>query len=402
MKRLEKAVLGTAILILLGALLIVVFASGYVAHQKRWFDEALIDEWRHAIRSIGNTGKEKRRRWYFSPTERTEAVTYQQPERHPEALTLLTSMHGDDTLSARIVDRAGNEVHRWNIDWYSIFPDDSHVPKRLRPKGQPGTHIHGAVLLDDGSLIFNFEGIGMARLAMCGEVLWTLPKLTHHSLYYSAENNTVWSSSRFRHSEAAPDYLPLHTAPLIEDTVLQVDAETGEVLTEISLVDVLDSNGYRSFYHMAPKRRDYRILEEDPLHLNDVEVFPANLTPGVFQPGDIMVSLRNLHTILVFDPETLDIRFLWIAKDLNGQHDPDFIDGNTVSVFDNNHVSNNAQSRIVILDARTSSASVHYAGSDSGSEHFFTPILGKHQVLDDGSMLITEGRYGRAFEIDPG
>ena len=39
--------------------------------------------------------------------------------------------------------------------------------------------------------------------------------------------------------------------------------------------------------------------------------------------------------------------------------------------------------------------------SGSSERPFYTDIMGKHQWLPNGNMLITESTKGRAFEIDP-
>jgi arylsulfotransferase ASST len=55
-------------------------------------------------------------------------------------------------------------------------------------------------------------------------------------------------------------------------------------------------------------------------------------------------------------------------------------------------------SRIVVIDARNDQVQVIYSGS---SEHpFYTDIMGKHQWLPNGNILVTESKRGRAFEID--
>ena len=136
------------------------------------------------------------------------------------------------------------------------------------------------------------------------------------------------------------------------------------------------------------------------LHLNDVKTFPSHLEAGVFKPGDVMISLRNINTILVFDPDDLRIKFTSVGQVLR-QHDPDFLDGNTISVFDNNNLLPDQQavsSRIVTISAIDGKANIRFAGT--ADDVFFTDILGKHQSLPNGNVLITESRRGRAFEID--
>lgn len=123
---------------------------------------------------------------------------------------------------------------------------------------------------------------------------------------------------------------------------------------------------------------------------------------GTFEPGDLMLSLRNIHTVLVIDPESEEIVYKQ-AGGFVGQHDPDFIDGHRISVFDNAvAIGDDAprESRIAILDAAdaTSEPEVYFEGSEEMP--FYTDVMGKHQWLQNGNLLVTESTKGRAFELD--
>jgi len=84
------------------------------------------------------------------------------------------------------------------------------------------------------------------------------------------------------------------------------------------------------------------------------------------------------------------------------QHDPDFVDGNTISVFDNKGAGVAAgeppASRIVVFSAKDDNVDVRYEGTKASP--FFTEIMGKHQWLPNGNVLITETEGGRAFEVN--
>ncbi len=119
-----------------------------------------------------------------------------------------------------------------------------------------------------------------------------------------------------------------------------------------------------------------------------------------FSQGDIMVSLRNINTVFVFNRQSGKIKFIctgWFVR----QHDPDFIDGNRFSVFDNNNIApeqHGQQSRIAIVSVRERTVETFFEGNEKTP--FYTDIMGKHQWLPNGNLLITEARKGRAFEIN--
>jgi hypothetical protein len=129
--------------------------------------------------------------------------------------------------------------------------------------------------------------------------------------------------------------------------------------------------------------------------MNDVEPFPATMEEGLFRQGDVMVSLRHANTVFVFNRETEKISYISTGV-FTFQHDPDFIDGNTFSVFDNGTVSRG--SRIVVVSATGDPVRTAYRGS---AEHpFFSIALGKHQWLPNGDLLITDARNGRGVEVN--
>ena len=310
----------------------------------------------------------------------------------------MSGLTKEGDIEAKVITREGETLNRWPIDWFDGFwPDPRHIPEEKIPQRRPATHIHGIALLKNGDLLFNLDGLGLVRMDLCGKVVWRLPYQTHHSVHVD-ETGNIWVAGQKRIRERSPD-LPNYRPPFEEYTVLKV-TPGGEILREISIFDVLIKNKLQGLLYMSAKYYESTEVSGDTLHMNDVEIFPSYLRPGVFEAGDIMVSLRNIHAVMVFDPETLKIKYLTIGKVVR-QHDPDFVDGNRISIFDNNHVapeSQGAQSRIVVVSATNDQMQVIYSGS--GEQPFYTDVMGKHQWLPNGNILITESKKGRAFEID--
>jgi hypothetical protein len=339
--------------------------------------------------------------WYYRHTERTEPVIVHRSDAFSPGLTLVSGLTKDGDIEAKVITREGEALNRWLIDWFDGFwPDPRHIPEDAIPQRRPATQIHGITLLKNGDLLFNLDGFGLVRMDLCGNVVWRLPYQTHHSVHVDELEN-IWVSGQkqiTKPSRALPNYHP----PFVEYTVLKV-TPGGEILREISIFDVLIKNKLQGLLYMLAQYSESTEVSGDTLHMNDVEIFPSHLRPGVFEAGDVMVSLRNIHAVMVFDPDTLKIKYMTIGEVVR-QHDPDFIDGNRISIFDNNHVvpseSQEAQSRIVVVSAKNDKMQVIYSGS---SEHpFYTNVMGKHQWLPNGNLLIVESKKGRAFEIDSG
>lgn len=380
--------------LLVYALVLSGFVYGYAVREYGIFPSAHI---RNAMASFQGLVPDLHTLLY-TETAFTRSLPTHIPERTSPGLNLVTEIDAEETIAARIMDMEGRVVHAWNVDWFDIWPDSSHILEELTPKSQPGTHIHGAVVLEDGDLVYNYDNLGLVRLDMCGDVVWRLPYLTHHSIHLD-DDGVMWVSGLIRHLEM-DDRFPNHGPRFVEPTLLAV-SQDGQILEEISVLTALRENDLNGLLYMSTKdNRDTRV-RADTLHLNDVEPFPGAMTPGMFGPGDLLVSLRNIHTVLVLNKDSGKINHVWTGPFVR-QHDPDFIDGDTISVLDNNNIGPEQighQSRILIFAKDSSGARVYYEGN--AERAFYTDIMGKHQWLPNGNLLITEAMKGRAFEIDP-
>ncbi len=336
--------------------------------------------------------------WFYKATAETEPVSVYERGRAQDGVTLVSSVDWDGELAARLVDMDGRVIHEWDLDWFKISPDASHVPADLRPNSPPGTHIHGLVMMDDGDIVFVYERMTLVRMDRCGEVKWSLPQIAHHSVY-ADENGDLWAPGRRIHDAPLDDYPHLEPR-FYEELILKVSPD-GEVLEEISVFDLLSQNGLSPFLYMTTQHNLSTKVSVDPLHLNDVEIFPSTMAPGAFEAGDIMISLRNVNSVMVFDGDTREAKY--VATGLFArQHDPDFIDGNTISVYDNNNIAPGGyghESRIVTI--RPASGVVGEYGRE-GETRFYSDIMGRHQWLPNGNLLVLEARGGRAFEVEPG
>ncbi len=315
-------------------------------------------------------------------------------------INLVTGTDEHFRIFAKIIDMDGQVLHTWNVDWFDIWPDATHIPERLMPKSRPGTHIHGALVMENGDLIFNFEHMGLVRIDRDSQVVWRLAYRTHHSIERSSDGNLWVSGQKF---SAKPDpRFPQRPARVDKYTILEVSPD-GEILNEWFVADLLYDNGYDGLldFNSISKTALATHVLDDRLHLNDVEPFPDNLPEGFFTRNDILVSLRNVNTVFAFDKQTRRIKYLTTGRFVH-QHDPDFIDGNRFSVYDNNNrvtiSGKSPQSRIVIISADTDEMDVFYEGT---KEHpFFSKIMGKHQWLENGHLLVTESMSGRGFELN--
>lgn len=378
-----------------------VFSIGFLTREFELFPYPIYVEAQKGWMQIQAHFKKKLSKWYVRIGNRHQNFNTNQSY---EGLTLVTSIGANDRISAKVINPEGEAIHEWDINWFDIWPDADHIPEFLRPKQNPGVQIHGAEVTQDGGLIFNFEFLGLVHIDRDSQVVWRLPYMTHHSIHRHDDGN-FWVGGRKYHTEPDPR-LPHIKPPFFEDTVIEVNPD-GEIVREWIIADILKENGYGGYLYMnafgARKLSGYEErFSGDIFHLNDVEPFPSKLEADFYEPGDVMISLRDINSIVVFNSETSKVKTL-ITGDFIQQHDPDFIDGSTITIFDNNHSkARPKKSRIIQLSTGEKETKVIFEGTDEGTkdQRFYNHIMGKHQWLPNGNILITDSMSGRGFEVN--
>ena len=381
----------------------IVFNVGYLARELKLFPYHLYTE---AVKGWSQIREQQSEElpWFYQYSNKPPDKIVNNISQTQPGLSLVTEIGAERSILAKIIDLNGDTVHQWDIDWFEMWSNPEHLPEPIVPQSQPGTNIHGAMVMDNGDLVFNFESKGLVRIDRNSEVVWRLPYITHHSIHQHDDGNLWVSGSKYQ-TQKVPR-LPNLIPPFYEETILEVSPQ-GKILREWYVADILRQNGYTGLLYMGSLNNentriqgDDRLLgKTDILHLNDVEPFSNKMQPGFFQPGDVMVSLRNINTVFVFNVETEKIKYISTGEFVR-QHDPDFIDGDTISVFDNNNASEpERKSKITIVSAKDNSHRVFFEGSKDN--HFYTRVMGKHQWQPNGNLLITESMSGRGFEIDP-
>ena len=302
-------------------------------------------------------------------------------------INLITKMGSDQSLEVILINNDGLMLNQWELNWFDIWPDADHLPAHIKPQSKPGTFIHGAVLLPNGDLIFNYEYCGMLRVDKNGGVVWKLPYSTHHSLELD-EHGFLWTCGLLylENADAGAE------CELIEKQVIVKLDLDGNILNEWHVEDLLIASNLRSYLYLVNRKCDY----PQDLHLNDVDPIPDSLTGEFFQSGDILFSLRNVNSVFVFNTISGQVRKA-VTGSFIGQHDPDAIDDGLISVFDNRNGSATKTNSRIILVETGDSVSTYYDGNEAD---FFSEKLGNHQWLGKGHLLIAESQMGRAFELD--
>ncbi|RSK38070.1 hypothetical protein EJA01_02850 [Rhodovulum iodosum] len=307
---------------------------------------------------------------------------------------LLTgAMHvdGHPAHVAALLDPELRVVRRWTLD-------ETDVPG-ADPNGDSNILLHGLAMLPDESLVFAFDnGAALQRRDACNRPVWVVPGRYHHSVTLGTEGRSLWALRDDGFAPMGPD-------PDAPDTgLVQIDLATGAVLREIGVGAIMAANPGLGLFELG--RLDENEVQtnaagiigrwqHDPVHFNDIEPLTpamAGAFPG-FEAGDLLISARNLNTVMVLDPDSLKIRWYRTGGMLR-QHDPDWQADGTITVFDN--AMGTGVSRILALDPAQAGSEVLHDGAETG---FYTRIRGKHTRTARGDLAIVSPQQGRAFEL---
>jgi len=332
-------------------------------------------------------------------------VTVNDAPEDREELILLAGFFGD-TNELRLIQRNGTIVTRWPVRFSEIFRDASHIQRP--PATDWNIDTHGALILPDGSVVFTFEYGGLVKLDRCGEIIWTLPLMTHHSVE-RVEGGGYWVPGRRFHSQESVSPFPPFVTPFSEDTILKI-SEDGQVLAEISVPEIFYNNGLEAI--LTSSVDDVFNTGSDITHLNKIDELTSDIADDfpMFESGDLALSIRGLNMVVVINPDTGLIRWKGIGPWIR-QHDPEFRSGGTIVVFNNNkyqssivsgsnisHVSVQGMSNIVEINPASDENKIIY-GSLKGQE-MFSIVRGKLELTPRGGLFITEFQGGRVFETD--
>lgn len=238
---------------------------------------------------------------------------------------------------AWIVDRDGNVIHRWEANLDELSRDTGDAIGKTDPANVKWL---GTELLTDGSLIVALyndrafpEGAGLAKFDRDGHLVWRSKHKHIHHWFTVGPDGTIYAPGHSILDTPAPIGATRHRI-----TCQRVEAETDHIAVidsngvereRIDVMDLLVANGYAGLVRLT---RD----ECDPFHLNSVQYIDARAASSLegIDPGDLLISLRNINTVLIFSPQSRAIKWIQTGRTLE-QHSPRFLPDGSLVVFDN-------------------------------------------------------------------
>jgi hypothetical protein len=270
----------------------------------------------------------------------------------------------------------------------------------------------GVELYSNGDVLASFQSygtvfpfaMGISRVAPNGEPRWTRYDYSHHWTYVRPDDVAYVPSLKIGEKSIA---LTLGDGPYFEkmelacdtnrpqlDTVNVVDG-AGKVVEEIDVTSMLVKSNWMG---ILPETSD----PCDPLHLNFATPLTTPAGPGL-NPGDLVVSLRNLSRFMILDRETRQIKRM-VGGTFIQQHAVQQLQGSKFLIFDNHGGdAEGPASRVIELDLATGQERRVFpnALTPPAYARLFTDKAGHIDVSPDRTRLLTSfSLTGRGFEID--
>jgi hypothetical protein len=271
---------------------------------------------------------------------------------------------------ANLIDLAGNVVQSWSAD--------------------PCTYWSNAELFPNGDLAVT-DGRGrLLWFTWNGKMKWGKALRAHHDQEVTPDRQIAVLTRGFRE---IPD---ISTSHEVEDTVITLLDRSREVVGTMSLYDVLSENaiGFRLLDRRVVKKR------VDLMHANSLEwIRPEpdwNTQPGsVYEPGNVLVSVRHQDTIIVVNWPRQELVWAWGQGEISAPHDASWLRNGNVLLFDNGVASR--RSRVVEVNPLSRKIEWEYGGGEAGG--FYSAARGSAQRLPNGNTLVAVSDSGYAFEV---
>lgn len=292
-------------------------------------------------------------------------------------LNLYISEHAPQAL---LMDMDGNILHKWERSAREI--------EGLNVEDSGQEDFWTAVrLLDGGEILVIRLCNELIKLDRYSNVIWFRPIAAHHS-FDIASNGDIYVLTQNQRSipRVAQNQI------IQEDFVVILDAD-GNEKERISLLECFENSpGYRHIWEMSLRKKG------DIFHTNSLRILTEHNTPSLplLHPGQVLTSFRELNTIAVVDLQHKQV--VWAQRGpWRGQHDPHFLDKESLLVFDN--YGRIGKSTIYEFDIASMKEIWRYQGSQS--HPFYTETKGMAYRLPNGNTLIVESEKGRAIEVTP-
>jgi uncharacterized protein (UPF0248 family) len=294
--------------------------------------------------------------------------------------TLFTPLTGKGEVY--LINLEGDIVHKWELPY------------------PPGLYGY---LLPNGNLFYNgktpenpprfpkwslFKGGVVLEVDPQGNILWEYKHPDHHHDARRLRNgNTII---------LAIEKVPQSLVPQIKGGVPNTEVDGKDIYADV-IYEVTPQGEIVWTWH-AYEHLDQEtdiITAQDERH----EWSHGN-TVGELADGNIVLSFRNISTVVIVNRNTGEIIWKLGHDVLAQQHFPNELPNGNLLIFDNGaHRHNTALNFSRVIEVNRQTKEIVWEYVDNPPHNFFSAYISGAQRLSNGNTLITEGAYGRIFEV---
>lgn len=288
------------------------------------------------------------------------------PARASAGLTLFAPLSGGDG-TVYLIDLRGNVVHEWKM---------------------PSPPNYYGYLTDRGTLFYNTEG-GVLEADWNGKVLWEVRRPDHHHDGRLLKNGNVILLCKTE--------LPDDVAKQVRGGRPGTERTNGRIQADYLVELTTDGRTvweWHTWEHLDPAKDVITAIQDprsDWTWGNAVIELPD---------GNLLVSFRNISTIVKIERQTGEIAWKLGAPPLSGQHAPTPLPDGHVLIFDNGpHRLDDSLPFSRVIEVNPATNEIVWKYQEAALTNFYSPRLSNAQRLPNGNTLINEGMYGRFFEV---
>jgi len=288
------------------------------------------------------------------------------PERAFTGFTLFSPLPTTNK-TVYLVDMLGNVVHTWNMPY---------------PPGQSG------YLTERGTLFYNgqipnqshvgkapYRGGAALEMDWSGRILWEVNHPDHNHDGIRLRNGNVLLICQ--------KPLPAEIVPTVRGGRLGSEYDDGKMdapyLVEMTIKGQIVWE-WRSWEHLNPEKDVITAVQDDR------DVWTVANGVSEMPDGDLLVSFRDISTVVMVNRQTGAIYWKLGAPPLSGQHAPHLLSNGNVLLFDNGpHRLDHSFpfSRVLEIDPATKAIAWKY--QEVRVSDFFSPRISNAQRLPNGN-----------------
>jgi hypothetical protein len=302
------------------------------------------------------------------------------PERAFAGFTLFTPLSSSNK-TVYLVDMLGKVVHTWTMPY---------------PPGQSGYLTEHGMLFYNGQ-IPNESHVGQApyrggaalEMDWKGRILWEVNHPDHNHDGIRLKNGNVLLicqkplpgdiAAKVRGGRPGSEYDDgkMDAPYLVEMTI------KGQVVWE-----------WRSWEHLDPGQDAMTAVQDDR------DVWTVANGVSEMPDGNLLVSFRDISTVVMINRRTGAIYWKLGAPPLAGQHAPHILSNGNVLLFDNGpHRLDHSFPFSRVLEVDPATKAIVWKYQEARVSDFFSPRISNAQRLPNGNTFINEGWFGRFFEV---